>query len=297
MRKLMLIVLLLLIAGVVVIPAAAQEATEDEGTFTLQLLEPGVVYEGEFDTIDDAQLFVFDATAGDVVTIRMEATDTNVVDTFLVVLGPAGEVYAYNDDDDTATESTFNSAIVDFEIPETGSYIVLAATYGYLTVSAEWLAEVSGVDVETILSAYEGLDLTYTLVVDGHTPAEAAGSGFEYAAVAVEIPVEGGLPIIAGEPVTYVTFVGEEGQVINVTLASDDAMFDPLLMVFDMFGNRLDVNDNSADGDTSAALEGVELPADGEYFIFVTNNTFYDPEFNALFEEDLEVQFSLTEAE
>jgi hypothetical protein len=297
MRKWMLTVLLVLIAGVFVFPAAAQEATEDEGTFTLQLLEPGVVYEGELDSIDDAQLFVFDATAGDVVTIRMEATDTEVVDTFLVLLGAAGEVYAYNDDDDTATESTFNSAIVDFEIPETGSYMVLAATYRYLTVSTEWMAEVSGVDVETIIAAYEGLDLSYTLVVEGNNPTEAAGSGFEYAAVAVEVPVEGGLPIIAGEPITYVTFVGEEGQVIDVTLASDDAMFDPLLMIFDTFGYRLDVNDNSTNGDTSAALEGVELPADGEYFIFATHNSFFDPEFNALFEEDLEVQFSLTEAE
>jgi len=81
-------------------------------------------------TISDENRFdvyTFEGTAGEAVSVRMEATAGNL-DTLLFLLGPTGIELAANDDI-TPGENT-NSLITEFVLPQDGQYVVLATHYG-----------------------------------------------------------------------------------------------------------------------------------------------------------------------
>lgn len=72
-------------------------------------------------------VYTFDGTAGELVTLRMDAT-AGTLDTLLFVIGPDGIELVANDD--AIPNETTNSAIVDFTLPQTGQYVILATHYG-----------------------------------------------------------------------------------------------------------------------------------------------------------------------
>jgi hypothetical protein len=74
-------------------------------------------------------VYVFDASVGDVINIGMNLTAGNL-DTLLLVLDPNGNVVATNDDA-VAGEDT-NSLIANLEIPQDGRFIVIATRFGIL---------------------------------------------------------------------------------------------------------------------------------------------------------------------
>ncbi len=72
-------------------------------------------------------VYTFDGTANEVVSIRMEAT-AGTLDTLLFLLGPTGIELASNDD--IVPGENRNSLISEFTLPQSGQYIVLATHYG-----------------------------------------------------------------------------------------------------------------------------------------------------------------------
>ncbi len=86
-------------------------------------------------TLDNAfDVYSFQGTAGDVVTIRMEATQ-GTLDTKLFLVGPSGAELIVNDDADPALVTgvegrTTDSLISAFTLTETGEYLIVATRFG-----------------------------------------------------------------------------------------------------------------------------------------------------------------------
>lgn len=246
---------LLAVALMLLIAVTAVGAQADEEAYLLPILVDGETVEAEFLTTNDAHLYAFQGTAGDVVTISMEQTDRDsTLDPYLILLGQAGAVYAYNDDSEDDKDPTFASQIPAFELPETGSYFIVATT---LAGSMNFGSDDS-----------EGGPYGYSLTASGFTlPEGAEPDSFLYSGSSVPIGSSLRLYSNAVEPVYFVDFVGEEGQVIDVKTQTD-TVTDTILWLFAPNGIRIAANDDS--NGLSAELLGVELPEDGKYFVFAT---------------------------
>lgn len=119
MRKALFLMLVLLVAVSVAGVAAAQDAT------ALTLGEP---VEGEI-TADSYEFpYTFDAKAGDVVLIQMwEAPDaSDYVDTYLILQGPDGKVFAENSND----PGNYSNSVIAAVLPDAGTYTVVATRDG-----------------------------------------------------------------------------------------------------------------------------------------------------------------------
>jgi hypothetical protein len=232
----------------------AVQAQEDEAKLSLPLLVDGDVVEDFLS--DDAQtrLYVFNANEGDVVTISMTQL-VEELDPFLVLLGPAGQVIASDDD---SGEEFLSALIEDAELPMTGSYFIVASSFYYID---------SIIESET-----EAEELAYELLVSGMSEVEGMESDFNFLGGTL---VDGETLVGASteeEPVFFYTFAANEGDVVSIEMSSDD--FDTILHIFAPGGVRIGVNDDGNDG-TNSAIEELELPEDGLYMVFATDLFFY----------------------
>ncbi len=252
--------LLLLVSALAALPVQAQiepDVTEDDLLFSPPFLSDGDIMVEALSPAVQAQLYAFDATKGDRVTVTMTQIDDDL-DPFLVLLGPAGEVLARDDDSGPVSLS---AEISEVTIPASGTYFVMATSYYYVDVI---------LDVET-----DQEDLDYELSISGITQPEFVDEGddtFTYYAGTLEsgVPTEGYSTL--EEPVFYYNVTGRAGDMLNMTMSSDE--FDTILHVFSPSGERIAVNDD-ADG-TNSAIAGLELPVDGTYLIFATDLFFYN---------------------
>jgi serine protease Do len=99
------------------------EATRPQGNFILQ--EEGVLGPGAFVLQQDGSLYrehFFDGRAGQQVTITMTS---NEFDTYLIVLGPDGNLIDQNDD---VAPGNFNSSLT-LTLPASGTYRIIANSY------------------------------------------------------------------------------------------------------------------------------------------------------------------------
>jgi hypothetical protein len=90
-------------------------------------LTAGVPTQGTITDDNRFDVYTFDGTANETVTLRMDAT-AGTLDTLLFLVGPTGIELASNDD--AIINETTNSAITEFTLPQTGQYIVIATHYG-----------------------------------------------------------------------------------------------------------------------------------------------------------------------
>jgi len=270
MRRLRITLLLTLALSLsVVFTAAAQDATEEPDTaiLTLPILADGEPIDTSFDSDLDGQLFAFNATEGDVVTISMTQAEDSTLDPYIILLGDDGAVYA-NDDD---TGGNLSSLIEDFTIPKSGSFFILATTYSGIrdgSISADDGTVVEG--------------LNYSIEVSGNTQPEDITEGFQYFAGKLEIGDTVTVEITLEAPIFYVTFIAEKGQTISVGAQGVDGDgdnlpdVDTLLYLFDYAGNRLTVDDDNGDAPLASLIANFEVPQDGLYFAFVTAYNFAD---------------------
>ncbi len=194
----------------------------------------------------------FDAAAGDIVTISASSVDGSL-DTTLQLLDPSGVMIQFNDDHNSDEDlNRFDSLLRDIEIPTAGTYTIVVNTFG---------GSGSG-------------DIAVTLT---------SSAGAEPEAPAVDVPVQG-LALIAGETNTVVfssepvslTYEGVEGEVITITVSSEDGALDTTLTLINPDGDEVGFNDDhDTDFDLNrfdSALTDVELDSDGVYTIVI--NTF-----------------------
>ncbi len=93
-----------------------------------------------------------------------------------------------------------------------------------------------------------------------------------------QVVVEERGALTAGTPVTaelapgtidFYTLEVQAGDIVSISLEAHDDTFDPLLQVYDFDFNLLFENDDSAPGQSSAALQEVEIPQDMTLFVLV----------------------------
>jgi hypothetical protein len=250
-KKLLSVVIILMVVLSYGLVASAQDEILE-----LTILEDGAVIEDFLSMEDQAMLYVFNGNEGDVVTISMVQT-TDELDPYLAVFGPAGEVVAINDDADL-DNGDLSSLIDGVELPETGTYFILASSYEFITTMVE------------LEEKFEG-DLTFELSISGNTPVEDMDSDFLFFAAELVSGEPLDADISLEQPAWYFIFSGDEGDVIDLSAVSED--FDTIIHLFAPGGPRLEVNDDidREGGDYNSALEGLELPADGIYMVIVSN--------------------------
>jgi hypothetical protein len=263
MRKSILVLAILAVLALLMVSVvSAQKDDAEEGSFILPALEEGVPFANEFENTAGAQIYAFNGTEGDEVTITMVQETGSGLDPLVVLLGEAGQVYAYNDDADG-----LSSAIEDFELPASGTYYVLATTFTGLSFFSTEPEEDGPYEYELTVSGFE-------------TPEDMEFDQFQFFGLTAEIGDSGELEIMEETPLFFITFPGTEGQVINVVTELGTCS-DTLLYLFDQNGNRIAFNDDELDNDgnildLAARLEEVELPADGLYMIWATSFGFED---------------------
>jgi hypothetical protein len=253
MKKLSLLIISFILLTQAWVAAAQEDPNRPKVQFR-QLVD-GESVEGSFEGSMTAQVYVFSATAGDVVSISMSAAEGSSLDSYLVLMGPRGEILAIDDD----SAGNLNAEIKDITLTGDGAHFVLATTFLYiLFAEGEELTE----------------ELTYEISASGfNRPADDAVA-LQFFSGRIEIGQSQEGVINTAEPIYYYTFPAEEGQVVDVAVSSDD--FDTLVYLFDPEGRRIAINDD-ADG-TNSRVEGVELPMDGLYMAFATNLFFNLPD-------------------
>lgn len=258
MRKLLALVITILLLS---LPFAAQAQDDDEDSgLDIPVLIDGDLVEDSFGEDVFARLYAFSGTEGDLVSFRMEPVgDDSVVDPYLILLGEAGEVLASNDDFESGNPS---AQVDEFELPETGTYFLLATTWGERR------------DQSFAVETQDEDNLDYVLAAVGFNTPEDADAIPVMQRGEVEIGMSGTLELTADEPIFFITFEAEAGDVVTIGALSDDV--DTLLYLFDAEGNRLAVNDDREPGDLSAELREIELDDDGVYLIMVMPFDFYD---------------------
>lgn len=263
LRITLLVVLLTAFTSIAIHAQDEDTDAEDTFEFSLGILEDGEAIEGEFTDTITARLYGFNATEGDTVTISMNDTsEDGELDPFLVLLGAAGEVIAVDDDSGEASLD----ARIEAELPATGGYFILASTFTNIRLNA------------TTDVASEKDPVSYELTLTGNTqPTESE----DYSPDSVpffrgEMAIGDGFAGFSNldEPVFYVLFEGEAGQVIDIELSSDD--FDTILHVFGNGGDRIAFNDDGTEVVGNSVITGLELPTTGEYIIFATDYYFLD---------------------
>ena len=104
-----------------------------EEALSAPVIESGVPARGTISPSNTFDVYQFDGTAGETVSLSMSAV-TVVLDTNLYLIGPSGVELASNDDGDPVelglTGRTTDSRISGFVLPENGPYTVIATRYG-----------------------------------------------------------------------------------------------------------------------------------------------------------------------
>ena len=233
------------------VPSEEEEITTsgDTDILTLPILYDGEAQELTLEGTTGAILAVFNASEGDVVDISMTSDD---LDPFIVVFDADTIPVAMNDD----SEDGLDSFIEGFEVPADGSYFILATTF------------LGSSNVE------EDVEGTFELLVEGNTqPADIPEDSFSYSVYTIEIGESYDVDINEDFPTYLAEFTGEEGQEITIDAPSED--LDTLMMLFDINGNRIAIDDDSGDEPLAAHIE-TELPATGNYLLLLTTYDYED---------------------
>ena len=235
---------------------------QNDDSFNFQELQDGVPFTNVFEGDVNAHLYTFQGSAGDVITISMVQDEGVQLDSYIVLLGSAGKVLANADEGGSIPLAAL---LENFELPEDGTYFVLATSFDGLRNPA--LLQ----DGETEQPMF------YEIVVSGITTPDGASDQIEDVTSEIAIGNAANLEITMDELVFYLSFVGSEGDTITINTAHDGSSeeVDTLLYLFDAEGNRIAINDDN-DNSFFSTISNVELPADGRYMVFATTYIFYE---------------------
>jgi hypothetical protein len=226
----------------------------------------GDEFVGELTEEGEAQALVFEGSAGDLVTINM---NSEAFDTELRLYSEAsGEPLILNDGIYSGTQPGMNARISYFQLPEDGSYVIVATTrYGDIG--------------------------EYTLTLqEGVIPLESAAMFVNISPdIAYGDTVTGDLGTSRDEQMAYV-FEGSAGDVVTITVtAENEDELDPLLELYAARaydysdGIPIAFNDDLRDS-TNSQITDFILPEDGIYIIIARRLYGYgDGEYTLTLEE------------
>lgn len=201
------------------------------------------------DSISDAQPIVqynFTGFEGDVVSMSVERA-SDFLDPFIYVLDQNGQRIAENDD---IAEGDYNASINNFVLPADGEYRVFATRF----------RENAGPTIgafELIFSrqAASNVDLA---------------SGISLISIEYDTNING--TIDDDTPFISYVFSGRAGETITVEMARLSGVLDPYILLFQRDTQAVlgEIDDDPRGGTRNAYLEGITLPADGDYIVLAT---------------------------
>ncbi|MEO8607614.1 MAG: PPC domain-containing protein [Chloroflexota bacterium] len=183
-------------------------------------------------------IYTFTGSAGQSVTITLSSSD---FDSYLSLKNSSGEEIAYDDD----SAGNLNAKIQDFTLPDDGTYTIQATSFGSFVTGSFTLALEGGAGAQP-------------------TP-EATTIASNGGAINLNAQVSGELAQ-DGSNASY-TFEGSAGQVVTITLESND--FDAYLALQGPDGTEIASDDDGA-GSLNARIADFSLPDDGTYTVVVT---------------------------
>lgn len=224
-------------------------------------LENGDEVTGEISAADGVQLYTFDGSSGDVVTITMIADDTDDLDPRIALY--TLDAYTENSFPTMSNDDAFenpdlglNSQIFAFELFEDATYIIEATYFrgeGGYTISLESGEGQAGNgrDDDPVVEA-EPQPIAYGDTVEGEISDD-------------------------NDPELWL-FSGSEGDVVTITMLADDDVFDTRLYLYNAEDTIISMNaiaenddmEDSEDFTYNSQIAEFELPADGDYIIEAT---------------------------
>ncbi len=186
--------------------------------------------------------YQFEGRAGDVINIDLVGSDN--LDTYLILLGPDGEILAENDD---AEPVTTDAGLSGFVLPSDGTYTIVATRFlqdeglseGEFTLTLTLADEVVSDDSAVV----DGL-LSYGDTVSGTITDTVYEQRF--------------------------TFEGNAGDVVSIEVEAVDGSLDTTLALLGPDGELLIENDDIDFTSTNSAIIDFELPTTGRYTIVVS---------------------------
>lgn len=227
---------------------------------------------GQIDAVLYEQHYIFEGSAGDVVTIEMTATSSDL-DPYLMLYGPDNEQLIVNDDIDIG-QGNFNARITRYSLPQDGLYTIVATRFdGAFGVSTG----------------------DYVL-----TFSNAAGVVREPVGGSVEALTTAAAQIRYGETVTgridsthledrYV-FQAEVGDVVTIVMNTTNGNLDTYLSVLNAAGVEVAFNDNHVRGATQDSRISLKIREAGTYTIVATRYGVYYGKTNGDYELRIAVE-------
>lgn len=214
-------------------------------------------FEGVFTDEVNAHLYLFSGSVGQVVSIGMIEQGTQL-DPYLLLMGPTGAVYAADDD---GGDGGVAAAINDFELPVAGTYFVLAT-------SARGRGE--GPVIPEGATAPE--PQAYRLTYEGVTAVESISlDDLDFSTLALERGTPTPIELTQDSPIRYILLEANAGETISIITEGEDFGADTLLYIFNDAGERIAVNDDVVETQSSyARIENFAFPRDGRYLVMVT---------------------------
>lgn len=196
----------------------------------------------------------FTGTEGDRITIRMQRSDSSAsLDTFLYLLDNEGNELAQNDDS-VFSDDLSTSEILNFELPYTGTYIIVASRYG----GAEGTS--SGAYTLEIFSDAASIETTDTPEsTQASVPAE--GQPIGYGAFVTD-------SVEANAAPNFYNFEAQAGDIVTISVKRQNGDVDPALTLRDGSGNVVASN-SRFNGASDARIVAVQITNAGTYHIEV----------------------------
>ena len=207
---------------------AEQDATPVAGPG--REIEIGATVEGTLGPDSPTIIYNFIAHAGDVVAITMASSD---VDSYLRLGDQRGNQLLA--DDDGADD--LDARIGPVRLPEDGAYVVIASSFDNFVSEG---AQVEVGDFELSIASYEP--------------------------EAISIPVEIDGALEEGEVLHLFSFEGRMGDILRITLDSDD--FDPLLVLTEANNiSAATIRDDDSGEDLNSLIAPYIVPVSGTYYL------------------------------
>lgn len=209
-----------------------------------EMMNYGDVFRGRIDNENPRSELQFDAQRGDVVTVIMTRLSGSL-DSTLHLLGPSGAELVRNDDYQPGV--SLDAGIERFNIPETGTYTIVATRYQQESGDTHGEFEVSLQRVST-----------------GAPPTVG---GADHLAYGQTISGE----ITNAESQQNYTFEARQGDVVTITMRRTTGSLDSLLYLLGTAGGQLAENDDMESGvSLDSRIKEFSIPQDGVYTIVAT---------------------------
>jgi hypothetical protein len=204
-------------------------------------LEIGDSLAGTIDATNYAQRFTFEGRTGETLDITMTQQD-GTLDAYLILLAPSGAEIARNDDD---SANNTNARLNQIRLDEDGTYTVVATRWRqrFGDSTGDFTLEVNDSDNDgtpTTTTQRISYDVAVTDTLNDTTPSR-----------------------------TY-SFAGEQGDIIQVMVNTQDEELDPSVALHDSGGNEIAFNEDiNAIRNYDAAISDFTLPYTGYYTVVV----------------------------